>query len=261
MRITSNMRIILILGLLTFPFLVIAATSTNFDLTQEHGGPVDFRASSTNYQFNAEIGHPGAGVSTSTNYVYWHGTFWEEDLELVTATIQWAVPEMRVGATSTNDDAIFYLTVKDPGTHAAVYTMPVLASTTVAGTYLTPIDLGSMPAGNYDVAIKTHQHLTKILRNVPLSTGNVVLNFTQPDNSAPYGTSTLLAGDVSGSTSTPATMGDDVVNSVDLSIIINDLDKDDLTTRGIRSNLNQDPVVNSVDLSLMLKNLDVEGDN
>lgn len=254
------MRIILIAGLLTFPFLVIAATSTNFDLTQEHGGPVDFRASSTNYQFNAEIGHPGAGVSTSTNYVYWHGTFWEEDLELVTATVQWAVPEMRVGATGTNDDAFFYLTVKDPGTHAVVYLMPVLASTTVAGTYFTPIDLGSMPSGNYDVAIKTHQHLTRILRNVPLSTGNVVLNFTQPDNSSPYGTGTLLAGDISGSTSTPATMGDDVVNSIDLSIIINDLDRDDPTTRGIRSNLNQDPVVNSVDLSLMLKNLDVEGD-
>jgi hypothetical protein len=254
-------KIFLLVSLMVaLPLIVVAATSTNFDLTQEHGGPVDFAASSTNYQFNAEIGHPGAGVSTSTNYVYWHGTFWEEDIDEVLVTIQWAVPEMRVGATSTNDDAIFYLTVKDPATHAIVYQMPILATTTVEGTYLSPISLGMLPVGSYDIAIKTHQHLTKILRNVPLGLGLTVLNFTQPDNSAPYGMDILLAGDVSGSTSTPATLGDDVVNSVDLSIIINDLDKEDLSGRGIRSNLNQDPVINSVDMSLMLKNLDVTGD-
>lgn len=254
-------KIFLLVSLMVgLPLIVVAATSTNFDLTQEHGGPVDFAASSTNYQFNAEIGHPGAGISTSTNYVYWHGTFWEEDIDEMLVTIQWAVPEMRVGATSTNDDAIFYLTVKDPATHAVIYSMPNLATTTVEGIYATTISLGLLPVGNYDIGIKTHQHITKILRNVPLGLGMTVLNFTQLDNSAPYGTVRLLAGDVSGSTSTPALMGDDVVNSIDLSIIINDLDKDDLTTRGIRSNLNQDPVINSVDLSLMLKNLDVEGD-
>ncbi|MBU2566255.1 hypothetical protein KKG46_01705 [Patescibacteria group bacterium] len=262
MKFNNQTQVLLFIAALLFwPVLVIAATSTNFGTTQEHGGPIDFQASSTNYQFNAEVGHPGAGISTSTNYVYWHGTFWDEELQQVTATIQWAVPELRVGATSTNDDAIFYLTLKDPSTHAVLYTTPTLASTTVQGTYLTPLDLGSVAPGFYDIGIKTHQHLTKILRSVPLSSGNVVLNFSQADNSSPFGDIRLLAGDISGSTTTPATLGDDVVNSVDLSIIINDLDKDDLSHRGIRSNLNQDPVVNSVDLSLMLKNLDLEGDN
>ena len=262
MRFSNRTQIVLFVTLLfIWPVFVIAATSTNYATNQEHGGPVDFQASSTNYQFNAEVGHPGAGISTSTNYTFWHGTFWQDDAQAITATIQWAVPELRVGATSTNDDVIFYLSIKDPATHSVLYSMPALASTTVEGTYLTPIALGSVVPGTYDIAIKTHQHLSKILRNVNVSSGNLVLNFSQPDNSSTYGDVRLLAGDISGSTSTPADLGDDVVNSVDLSIIINDLDKVDSSHRGIRSNLNQDPVVNSVDLSLMLKNLDLEGDN
>jgi len=246
-------------AVLSVPVFVMASTSTNFVGTQESGGPVDFQATSPSYRFKAEVGHPGVGVSTSTNYTYWHGTFWEDGITGVRALVQWAVPEMRVGATSTNDDATFYLTVRDPATHAVVFTVPSLSTTTVEGKYLGQIPL-TVTAGNYDVGVKTHQHLTKVLRGVNLSDGPNVLNFTQASNTAPFGTVRLLAGDVSGSTSSPATLGDDVVNSVDLSILINDLDRDDATNRGIRANLNQDPVVNSVDLSLMLKNLDVTGE-
>jgi hypothetical protein len=57
-----------------------------------------------------------------------------------------------------------------------------------------------------------------------------------------------------------STLGDDVVNSVDLSIILPELDLDDPTGNAIRSNLNQDVVINSVDLSIMLKNLDQNGE-
>ena len=137
--------------------------------------------------------------------------------------------------------------------------MPSLATTTVEGKYSGQLPLG-VASGVYDIGIKTHQHLTKMLRGVTLSDGANVLNFTQASNTVPFGAIRLLAGDISGSTSTPATLGDDVVNSVDLSILINDLDRDDATGRGIRANLNQDSVVNSVDLSLMLKNLDVAGE-
>lgn len=242
------------------PCIALAATSTSYTTNQEHGGPVDFYATSSNYQFNAEIGHPGVGISTSTNYTYWHGTFWDEEAAGVNATIRWAVPEMRVAPTSTNNDALFNLSVRDPGTHAMIFRIPDNLYTAVDGTYAAPIPL-TVPAGTYDIGIKTHQHLTKVLRGINLAEGPAtVLNFTQLDNSAPFGAVVLLAGDINGSTTTPALMGDDVVNSVDLSIIINDLDKDDATHRAIRSNLNQDPVVNSVDLSLMLKNLDVEGE-
>ena len=139
--------------------------------------------------------------------------------------------------------------------------MPNLATTTIAGTYATSITLTGITDGVYDIGIKTHQHLTKILQDVTLSSATTtVLNFTNTTNTSIYGPQVLLAGDINGSTSTPADLGDDVVNSVDLSIIINDLDKDDPTGNDIRSNLNEDVVVNSVDLSLMLKNLDKEGE-
>ena len=245
-----------------FPLLVLASTSTNFQMNKEHGGPVDFDGSSSNYQFKAEVGHPGVWKSTSTHYEFWHGTFWEDSGE-PKVTIKWAVPEKRVGATSTNDDAIFYLTVRtsDDSDDVVLYTMPDLATTTIAGIYATSITMTGITDGVYDVGIKTHQHLTKLIQNVTLSSATTtVLNFTNTTNTTVYGSGVLLAGDISGTTSTPADLGDDVVNSVDLSIIINDLDKDDLTGNDIRSNLNEDVVVNSVDLSLMLKNLDVEGE-
>jgi len=96
---------------------------------------------------------------------------------------------------------------------------------------------------------------------VTISAGNTPLNFSDTNYSAiAKGSVVLLAGDISGAGSLPATLGDDVVNSVDLSILLPDLDKDDATGNGFRSNLNQDVVINSVDLSIMLDNLDKEGD-
>ena len=71
----------------------------------------------------------------------------------------------------------------------------------------------------------------------------------------------LLTGDISGNLSSAANLGDDVINSVDLSLLLPDLDKTDSTGNAIRANLNQDTVINSVDLSIMLDNLDKEGDN
>ncbi len=180
----------------------------------------------------------------------------------MTATIQWAVPEGRVGADETNWDSEFFLAVRtaDDNDDIIIYTMPTLATTTVEGKLLTPINLGSITAGVYDVTIKGHQHLSLKLDDVTLSPGANQFNFTQADNSVTLGDRVMLAGDISGSTSSPSVMGDDVINSVDLGIIIDVLDNDDPTGNAIRANLNQDIVVNSVDLSLLIKNLDLEGD-
>lgn len=248
----------------SLPVIVFASTSTNYDANKEHGGPINFDATSANYEFKAEVGHPGAGVSTSTNYEFWHGSFWEDATTTMSVFIQWAVPELRVGATSTNDDAIFYLTVRtaNDADDTVLWQMPSLATTFVDGTYATSIAITGVANGTYDIGIKTHQHITKILQDIPLTDSTTTrLNFTQADNSASYGDIRLLAGDISGTTSTPADLGDDVINSVDLSIMIVDLDKDDPTGNDIRSNVNQDPVINSVDLSVLLKNLDLEGEN
>jgi hypothetical protein len=177
----------------------------------------------------------------------------------VSVFVKWAAPEGRVGPAGTNWDTLYYLTVKDPG-GVTVFTMPALTSTDVLGRDLYPIDLTGVGNGTYNIFIKGHQSLTLKMSNVTLAAGLNRLNFTQADNSTATGTVRLLAGDISGSTSSPAVMGDDVINAVDLDILLNRLDEDDFSTRGIRANLNQDVVVNSVDMSLMLDNLDKEGD-
>jgi hypothetical protein len=250
-------------GMIVVPALVFAASSTNFDVNQERGGPVEYTGGSTNYDIKAEIGHPGVGQSTSTNFVFDHGTIWFFSATGINLSIQWAVPELRVGATSTNDDATFYLTLHTPGDadNVIVESMAYLATTSVDGTYSATISFTATP-GIYDVGIKTHQHLRKILQDVTLSAGTTtVLNFTNATNTVGfYGPLRMLGGDISDLGTSTSTLGDDVVNSVDLSIILPELDLDDPTGNAIRSNLNQDVVINSVDLSIMLKNLDQNGE-
>ncbi|HRY36904.1 MAG TPA: hypothetical protein P5230_03460 [Candidatus Magasanikbacteria bacterium] len=179
----------------------------------------------------------------------------------VGAEVKWAIPEGRVGASSTNWDTTFYLYFKDPGTENIAYKMDSLLTTTVAGERLSPIIIDTLPEGNFDVYIKTHQHLSKKLANISIPDGLNIFNFTTTDNAdGVTGPVRLLAGDISGLGVDPNTLGDNEINSVDLSIMLNDLDANDLTTRGIRANVNQDVVVNSVDLSLLLKNLDMQGE-
>lgn len=177
------------------------------------------------------------------------------------ASIQWAVPQSRVGDAQTNDDAVFYLTVRtsDNNDDEILYTTG-LSTTTDAGTHGL-ISLVGIAPGTYDIGFKGHQHLTYVLQDVEITAGTNTLNFSQTDNSAPRGAEVLLAGDVSGDGVSAATLGDDVVNSVDISILLDVLDDSDADGNQVRSNLNQDIVVNSVDLSIMLDNLDVEGAN
>lgn len=181
----------------------------------------------------------------------------------VTVTIDSVKPQDRVGADQTNDDTDFFVTVRtsNDADDVILFTQPTLETTGADGTFATPIALTGISAGTYDIGFKGHQHLTRVLNDVVLSTGNNVLNFTQADNSAPRGTVELLGGDISGLGTTPATLGDDVVNSVDLSIFIDNIDDDDPTGNTERANINQDVVVNSVDLSIIIDNLDEEGDN
>lgn len=245
---------------LIFPSYLLASNSANYQMNQERGGSIEFDASSGNYQFKAEVGHPGVGQSTSANYIYDHGTWWVEESG-TTATIQWAVPELRVGADETNDDTTFFITVltADDSDDAVLFTSD-LNDTINDGTYLTPIDLTSISPGTYDIGFKGHQHITKKLDNINLTAGNNVLNFTQADNSAPKGTLELTAGDVNGDGTLPSNLGDDFVNSVDITVLLANFNNDDPTGNAERSNLNQDSIVNSVDLSIILANFNLQGD-
>jgi hypothetical protein len=179
----------------------------------------------------------------------------------MSATINMVKPEGRVGAAATNWDTDFYIKVRSSDGATLLFSQAYTTSTDNRGKFLTnPITVTGVVAGTYDIYLKGGQHLTRKMNDIAMVNGLNVLNFTQPDNSTATGTVVLLAGDINGSTTTPATMGDDVVNSVDLNIILGVLDNDDLTGNVIRANLNQDIVVNSVDLSMLIDNLDKEGD-
>jgi hypothetical protein len=169
------------------------------------------------------------------------------------------LPELRIGASDTNDDVTYYLTARSGG--SVLFTQSNLLSTDNAGYATDVVALTGLSDGSYDIGIKTQQHLTRILRGVSVTSATTTaLNFTDPANGSATGSQVLLAGDIDNTATSPATLGDDVVNSVDLSLLINKLDVDDPSGNTLRANLNQDVVVNSVDLSIMLKNLDVEGD-
>lgn len=174
--------------------------------------------------------------------------------------VAWAVPELRVGPVGANDDTNFYLTVKDPIVHDTIFTQSDLLATNNEGAYSTPIIFTGVNEGNYDVGFKSTAHLTKILRGVHLNSGDNTLNFTQTDNSPTKGSVRLVAGDINGLGTTPENSGDDVINSADLSLMIDYGDQEDLTGNSIRANLNQDDTVNAVDFSILLDNLDKEGD-
>jgi hypothetical protein len=179
----------------------------------------------------------------------------------VNARVRFAIPESRVGVGGTNWDVNFYLYLKNLNTQTIAYKMDFLTSTFVAGENITPILFSAVSAGNYDVFIKTHQHLSKKLSNITLVNGLNIFNFSTIDNTPDViGPVRLLAGDISGIGNTPDTLGDNEINSIDLNIMLDSLDIDDLSTRDVRANLNQDVIVNSVDLSLLLKNLDLQGE-
>ncbi|MEM2947066.1 MAG: fibronectin type III domain-containing protein [Candidatus Bathyarchaeia archaeon] len=88
-----------------------------------------------------------------------------------------------------------------------------------------------------DVALKGLSHLRKVLRGVDLVVGENFLDFTLG------GTFYLLAGDTHRSE-------DNLVNSLDLSYLLNRLNTDEEV-----SDLNRDGLVNSLDINILLANL------
>ena len=248
--------------------LTLALSTSAFaqaKVTQPSIGGTGHSASSTNYSVKSITGNPAIGTSSSTNYVVQHGRSWGDNI--IRGVIQWAVPESRVGATGTNDDTTFYLTLRTQSNSDDVilWTQSSLLTSNVNGTYSIPIDMSGISPGTYDVGIKTNQHLTRVIDNVPLVMGNNTLDFTNlitsPNYGTTRGTTVLLAGDINGAGTSPSTLGDDEVNSVDISELLTYLNNSDSTGNGIRANLNQDTIVNSVDISSMLANLNIQGDN
>lgn len=255
-------RIIFIIIILS-PLIVYGATSIDFSLKQEETGVSTFSASSSDYKFNATIGEAFTGVATSTDYTLRQGTTWISSPTVVLVSVLFSTPQLRDVSGGDNYDSTYYLTVRtSSNSDDIILYSTALASSTVAGASIGSIELVGVSEGIYDIGIKTNQTLTKVLQDVPLVFGNTVLNFSATDYaSTTRGTEVLLSGDVDGTGVDNTTLGDDLVNSVDLSVILADLNDEDSDGNQVRSNINQDLSVNSVDLSIFLSNLNAEGDN
>jgi len=174
-----------------------------------------------------------------------------------------ANPEQRSGITGTNYDTTYALSIFTPDNLNRIlrYQYPALLSTSISGVsnvYIVPPT--SLTAGNYDAVFKSKAHLSRILDNVYLQLGENYLNFTNTTNVPTIGSRTLIAGDISGAATSPGTMGDDVINSVDLSILLQRFGTSDPSGNNVRANLNQDTTVDSTDLNILLGNLDKVGD-
>ncbi len=99
-----------------------------------------------------------------------------------------------------------------------------------------------LESGTYDFTFKGYSHLTRLLSGVEL-VGYAPLDFTDDGNDP------LLSGDIN------MTDGDDEINALDISVLVNAWNTSD-----VRSDLNRDDEVNSIDISNLLANFNAVGD-
>ena len=183
--------------------------------------------------------------------------------QYVTITQIRAYPEQRSGSAGSNYDTQYYLSFYGSNNQdrTLLYQYPSLLNTSnlgVSNIFIVPP--ASITAGNYDPIIKSKTHLSRVLDNAYLQLGENILNFTNITNTTTIGSRILIAGDINGAGTSLDTYGDDVINSVDLSILMQQLGSSDSSGNSIRANLNQDTIVDQADLNILLGNLDMEGD-
>lgn len=150
-----------------------------------------------------------------------------------------AKPEKRIPSTG-NDSTRLTIEVRNEGSTSPLFSETVTTSS--GGTY-TGIVLSGLSAGTYDITAKGYSHLRTKLASFSISSGSTV-DFTDSGNDP------LLSGDVNSSS------GDNVINGIDLTIIINDL-----TGSTERYDLNRDGLVNGIDLTNAITNLTQTGDS
>lgn len=150
-----------------------------------------------------------------------------------------AIPEKRVPSTG-NNGTLLSIEVRPEGSTDVLYSGVI--NTSSGGTY-SDLQLTGINEGTYDVSAKGFSHLRRTLASLSVSSG-MTLDFT--DN----GDDPLLSGDVN------STDGDNKVNGIDLTLIVNDLNGGQA-----RYDLNRDTRVNGIDLTNAVTNLNVTGDS
>ena len=205
------------------------------------------------------IPRSGDGCDSNCNIEIGGGGVPPQPQNIVIADIT-AYPEQRSGTVNYDTDFTFSILNPDNQNHQVIYQYPYLLSSNNSGVSYVSAVLSMINEGTYDVAIKTESHLSKVLDNTYLHIGDNSLNFTNEENLPQIGSVVLIAGDINGTGGTLESLGDDVINAIDLSILLNRFGSSDFTGNSVLANLNQDGVVDETDLNILLGNLDKEGD-
>jgi hypothetical protein len=151
-----------------------------------------------------------------------------------------AWPQKRIPKTG-NWDTHNTLEVRYPGETESLYTTKF--DTDEQGVYFGVDLLSNVGEGVYDVTIKGYSHLRFKKYNVQVDADLEEIDFTAG------GTDFLLAGDTDG------TDGDNFVNALDISKIVDQMYTDDE-----RCDLNQEFIVNALDIAITIDNMYVWGD-
>jgi hypothetical protein len=228
----------LILGV--FSVSGLAQSSANYILGGglENGGG---QSISGNFIQNCnQISGGAIGQGSSSNYSITSG------INCKTSTLSLNLhlaPEKRVVLSHPNlaEDTI-QLKLYLAGTHILVYTHLIPISINQDG-YTTSIIQASVAPGQYDIAIKSAQHLTSTYKNQSLNIGMNTLDLT---NSM---TVKLKAGDVNG-----VALGDDTINALDISKEVSELGGSTA-----QQDLNRDGRINVLDIGILLANYGQNG--
>jgi hypothetical protein len=231
-----------ILGIICISGLTcLAQSSPNFSI----GGGFNngsVQSISGNFIQNCNRVNGLSGQGASSNYSVTSGSNCDvSDLSINFRT----APEKRVPVSGLNlaqDNVQLKLSPAGGATNAFTST----PQTVDADGNSTALLTASVGAGQYDVRVKTSQHLTQKTSNITLNSGVNNLDLTSGL------TQFLRAGDVNGSGNT---LGDDAVNALDISKEIQVLGQPDA-----QYDLNRDGQVNALDIGILLKNLGQTGD-
>jgi hypothetical protein len=235
--------IFLILGIFSVSGLTaLAQSSPNFSLGGGFNGGTG-QSISGNFVQNCNGISGLSGQGASSNYSVTSGT----NCDVPDLSINFrAAPEKRVpvgGLNLAQDNLQMSLYPAGSSNTAFISTPSQVIDTN--GNSTTPLT-AAVGAGQYDVKVKTSQHLTQKTSNITLNGGT---NNVDLSNGL---TQFLRAGDINGAGNT---LGDDAVNALDIS--------KEIGTLGLnqpQQDLNRDGQVNALDIGILLKNLGQTGD-
>jgi Dockerin type I domain len=231
-----------ILGIFCVSGLVgYAQSSPNFQLGGGSGNGGAASISGNFVQDCGQISSGPVGQGSSSNFSVASGV----SCITPSLTINFRVaPEKRIPISGLNlgENTVSLKLFVASGT-TPVYTHPTPITIDNDGYNTAPI-VAPVGPGQYDIAIKSAQHLTRKFRTIILNSGINTLDLT--NSLSEY----LKAGDVNA-----AGLGDDAVNALDISKEINQLG-----SQPLQQDLNRDGTVNALDIGILLKNLGQIGD-